>query len=245
MGSKGNKRHLKRLNTPGFLRIHRKTNKFSLKPRPGPHPKQFCLSIGHVLRDLLKLTNNAKETNVLLKQRKVLVDGTVRVDPNFPLGLMDVFEIPDISKAYRVLPSQKHGLIVSEITKEEAKFKLCRIENISVLKKGASQLNLHDGRNITIPADKSEYETKGTLKLSLPSQEILGFYPMKENSQAIICHGKNIGMAGKLVQLIERFGVNASVAVIETSEGVNINTAYDYAFVIGSDQPSIDLPMEI
>ncbi|TFH29269.1 MAG: 30S ribosomal protein S4e, partial [Promethearchaeota archaeon] len=146
---------------------------------------------------------------------------------------------------YRVLPSKAHGLVLSEITSTEAKFKLCRIENITTVKKGNLQLNLHDGRNIQIQVKDAskkpdvEYKTRGTLKLSIPDQKILDYYPMGENVQAIIYKGHNIGFAGKITKITERFGVNASIAEIG-----DISTAYNYAFIIGKDVPSIDLPME-
>lgn len=245
MGSKGNKRYVKALNTPGFIRIQRKNQPFFINSKSGPHSKRFCLPLGHILRDLLKLTANTRETKFLLTNGKVKVDGIARKRPNFPVGLMDVVEIPEIKKAYRVMPHKHHGLILSEITAKEAKFKLCRIENITTVKKGNLQLNLHDGRNILVPVKdpskkpKVEYKTRGTLKISIPDQKILDFYPMGENNQAIIYKGHNIGFAGKITKITERFGVNASIAEIG-----DISTAYDYAFIIGKDVPSIDLPME-
>lgn len=248
MGSKGNKRHQKRLATPGHLQIARKERSagaFFINPRPGAHSKNFCLPLGHVLRDLLKLTKNNRESKFILNANKVLVDGKVKRDHRLPIGMMDVIEIPEISKTYRVLPSHKHGLIVSEITQDESKFKLCKVKNISNIKGGDFQLHLHDGRNILVkPEEISKYQTRGSVKISIPEQEILDYYPLAEGNQAIIEAGKNIGVAGQISKLTTRFGVNASVAEIESKTGETISTAYDYAFVIGTESSSIDLPME-
>ena len=246
MGSKGNKRHQKRLATPGHLQIRRKdrsAGKFFLKSRPGPHPKDFCLPLGHVLRDLLKIVNNSKESKFIVNKKGVMIDGVSRKDLHFPIGLMDVIELPEINKAYRILASKNHGLMISEITKEESKFKLCRINNITTIKGGIQQLNLHDGRNISIKKGKNKYKTCGTLKISIPSQEILDYFEFKENVQGMIYRGAHIGVSGKVSKLTKRFGVNASLAQITTATG-EINTSYDYVFVIGSKDPVIDLPME-
>jgi len=247
MGSKGNKRHQKRIATPGFLQIARKDHtkgKFFMKVRPGAHPKSNSLPLAHIIQDLLKLCDTMKETRYILRNNKVLVDGKVRHDPRMSVGLMDVIEIPELNKAYRILPSHKHGLICSEISPELAKFKLCRIENITTIRGGIPQLNLHDGRNILLtPADGKKYKTKGTLKLQLPDQTILDYYPLEEGVQAIIRLGKNIGVAGKITSLVKRFGVNASLAEIETNGGV-ISTSYDYIFPIGKESSAIDLPMD-
>ncbi len=248
MGSKGNKRHLKRLATPGHLQIARKersAGSFFINARPGAHSKKFSLPLGHIVRDLLKLSKNTRETKFILNSDKVLIDGKPKRDHRLPIGMMDVIEIPEIAKTYRVLPSQKHGLIISEITKEESNFKLCKVKNISNIKGGDFQLHLHDGRNILVKAEEiSKYQTRGSVKISLPDQEILEYYPLVEGNQAIIEAGKNIGVAGRIAKLTTRFGVNASIAEIESKTGENISTAYDYAFVIGTDTSSIDLPME-
>ena len=244
MGSKGNKRHLKRFAAASVIQIPRKQYTFFMKARPGPHALKHCLPLGHVIRDLLKLSQNMHETKYILNQRLVLVDKKVRTNPRFPIGLMDVIEFTSINKSYRVLPSKQHGLYLSEITKDEAMFKLARIENITTVKKGNLQLNLHDGRNIKIDVKnatkkpKIPYKTLGTLKISIPEQEILEYYPFEEGSQAIIFQGKNIGVSGTISSIVKRFGVNASILTIG-----EINTAYDYTFIIGKDESAIDLPI--
>ncbi|MHA1776271.1 MAG: 30S ribosomal protein S4e [Promethearchaeota archaeon] len=252
MGSKGNKRYLKRLASPGYLQIqrkNRKAGKFFLKARPGPHPLRFSLPLGHIFRDLLKLTNNVKETKFILNKRQVFIDGVPRNDIRYPVGLMDVVELKEINKAYRVLPSRHHGLILSEITKEEAKFKLCKIMNITTIRGGHLQFNLHDGRNIRVEIDNPKekpaipYKTGGTLKISLPDQQILDYFPLQEGNQSLIYQGKNIGIAGEIKELTKRFGVNASLAIISGENG-EISTSYDYVFIIGDNKPAIDLPLE-
>ena len=158
-------------------------------------------------------------------------------------------ELKEINKAYRVLPSRHHGLILSEITKEEAKFKLCKIMNITTIRGGHLQFNLHDGRNIRVEIDNPKekpaipYKTGGTLKISLPDQQILDYFPLQEGNQSLIYQGKNIGIAGEIKELTKRFGVNASLAIISGENG-EISTSYDYVFIIGDNKPAIDLPLE-
>ena len=118
-----------------------------------------------------------------MNKKGVVIDGIPRKDLHFPIGLMDVIELPEINKAYRILASKNHGLMVSEITKDESKFKLCRINNITTVKGGLQQLNLHDGRNILIKKGENKYKTRGTLKISIPNQEILEYFAFKENVQ--------------------------------------------------------------
>ena len=165
MGSKGNKRHVKRLNTPKHMNIHKKEGKYFLNTRAGPHPKRISIPLGSLLRDVLHVVDNQNEARKVIKMKKVLVDGVVRSDPRFPVGLMDVVEIPDMEKIYRILPKWKKGLVPQEVGKKEGEFKLCRIENKTVVKNGNVQLNLHDGRNILVdvkdpnPGNAKVYKT--------------------------------------------------------------------------------------
>jgi small subunit ribosomal protein S4e len=250
MGTKGNRRHLKRYNLPAFFPIARKEHVFLMKPRAGPHPKEYCFPLGFIIRDYLKLASTFREAKFILNSKKVSVDGVIRTDFKFPIGLMDVIEIADINKSYRVLPSKIHSLMLSEITKEEAKFKLCRIDNISTQRHGHLQLNLHDGRNVKIIVDDASkkpnipYKTMGTLKLSIPDQQILEYYPFAEHNQAIVFQGKNQGIAGTVLSFSKHFGHRASTATLKTDAGENISTAYEFTFIIGDTKPCIDLPTE-
>jgi len=162
---------------------------------------------------------------------------------------MDVVSIPDAEKIYRILPSQK-GLFLHPIGKDEAGFKLCRIENKSVIKGGHVQLNLHDGRNILIrvkdPVKPEEdlYQTLETLKMSIPDQEVVGHFRLTEGAPAIIVDGKNIGKWGKIVTIEQRPGQNrrSSLVTIEDKKGNRFQTTLDYMFVLGDTEPSISLP---
>jgi len=149
-----------------------------VKPTPGPHSLENCLPITLLLRDILGIAKTRKEAKTITAQGKVYVNGKVRRDDKFPTGLMDVVSLPDMDKHFRVLPSHK-GLILHPIGKEEASFKLCRIENKTVVKNGHIQLNLHDGSNVLVkvadPKNPQEdvYSTFDTVKISLPDRQIL------------------------------------------------------------------------
>jgi len=251
MGSKGNKRYLKRLNTPSYIHIEKKKYKYFFNPSPGPHPKRFCLPLAHILRDVLKFAKNAREAKKIIKSGMVLVDGRVRKDLKYPVGLMDVVEIPSIKKYYRVIPRKKYGLDCLEIDESEKSFKLCRIENKTIIKGGHIQLNLSDGRNIVIYVKdpkkpvEDKYKTKDVLKIEIPSQKILDYYPLTENSPILVMQGKNLGLWGYLKSIEKRFGPNASIVkfVNTNKEGKEevFETAYSYSFVIGKNKPEIKL----
>jgi small subunit ribosomal protein S4e len=243
----GGQKTLKRLNTPAFLQIKRKHGKFFIKASAGPHPSRFCLTLLHIIRDLLEIVDTHREAKKLIGLGHIKVDGKVVRDKGYPVGLMDVLSIEKMNKFYRILPDSHHGLILHEISKEESSFKLCRINNKTSIKGGNIQLNLHDGRNILIAIDDPRspkediYKHMDVLKISVPEQEILKVLNFKENKLAIIISGKNIGQIGKIITILKRFGPKASTVSIQHNGG-HTETLYDYTFIIGEDQSEIDLP---
>ena len=248
MGKKGGRRHLKREVTPTFWPIHRKKFVWALKPSPGPHPTERCIPLGIVVRDVLGFAKNMREAKKIIAQGKILVDGRIRRDEHFPIGLMDVVSIPEINVNYRVLPYEK-GLILHEISGEEAKYKICRIENKTTVDGGHIQLNLHDGKNIVIRSEEPSnpagniYRTLDALKVGLPNQEILEHLKLDIGMMAMIIDGRNIGKHGviRAIDMREGWKRRRSIVTIEGGEGAIYQTILDYVFVIGDEKPRISL----
>jgi len=249
VGKKGGRRHLKRKPAPEFWPIHRKEAVWTVKPNAGPHPISRCIPLTLVLRDVLGVAKTRSEVKIIIHEEKILVDGKVQREELFPTGLMDVVSIPDVEKWYRVLPYEK-GLLLHPISKDEATFKLCRIEGKTVLTAGNVQLNLHDGRNVLVkvkdPSKPEEdvFNTLDTLKVSLPNQEILGHMKLAEGAPALIVGGKNAGKHGKIVAIEQRTMQKRknSLVMVEDERGNRFQTTVDYVFVIGDKQPHISLP---
>ena len=249
MGKKGGSTSLKRKPAPKFWPIHRKEQVWVVKPSPGPHSLENCLPLAIVLRDILGFAETRKEAKTIVSQGKILVDGKARREDDFPIGLMDVISIPEMDKSFRVFPSKK-GLILHQIDKDEAKFKLCRIENKTTVRNGRIQLNLHDGSNILIevadPKNPQEdvYRTLDTLKISIPERKILEHVKMKKGDFAVITGGKNIGRYGRIVEVEEEKGKKRrnTLVTIADGKGNRYQTVLNFVFAIGEEQPLISLP---
>jgi len=191
-----------------------------------------------------------KEAKKVIAQGKVFVDGKVRRKDDFPVGLMDVVSMPELNKFYRILPSHK-GLFLNPISKEEASFKLFRVEGRTLVKDGNSQISLHDGSNILVKAEVSEspsevYETFDTLKLGLPEKEVMDQLKTKKGNMAVITGGKNVGKQGKIVEIekTEAKKRRNALVVVEDEKGNRYQTILDFVFSIGTAKPIISLPEE-
>ena len=249
MGKKGKVGRLKRKPAPRFWPIHRKEAVWIVRPSSGPHSLEKCLPLSIVLRDILKVAETRKEAKKIISQGKVYVDGKVRLKDDFPVGLMDIISMPDLNKFYRILPSHK-GLFLNPISKEEASFKLLRLEDKTLVKNGNSQIALHDGTNMLVKAGDPEnpsevvYETFTTLKLGLPEKQVLDQLKTKKGNMAIITGGKNIGKKGKIVEIekTEAKKRRNALVVVEDEKGGRYQTILDFVFSIGEAKSLISLP---
>ncbi|UCC33653.1 MAG: 30S ribosomal protein S4e [Candidatus Bathyarchaeota archaeon] len=249
MGRKGGSRHLKRKPAPKFWPIHRKELVWTIKPKPGSHRISNCIPLLLIIRDILGFAKSRKGAKTVISQGEVKVDGEIEREGGFPVGLMDVISIPALERAYRVLPSGK-GLTLHPIDSEEAKFKLCRIENKRVVKGGNIQLNLHDGRCILVQVDdpknpeKTLYRTLDVLKIGISEQEVIEHSNLAKGVPAIIFGGKNMGKHGSVVAFEKRSGQKRRnlLATIEDAEGTRFQTIVDLVFPLGHKKPWISLP---
>ncbi len=239
----GQKKHLKRLPAPKHWPIKRKEFKFTTRPIPGPHPKEYSMTLAILLRETLGYAENMREVKAILTNGDVSVDGTPRKDPRYPVGIMDVVEIKSSGDCFRLLPKPQGGLRLVAIGENERSFKLCRVERKMMVKGGRLQITLHDGRNILIPkGDKpSAHHPLETVKVSIPEQKIIKTIPLAEGAYAVVSRGKNIGIEGKIVSINRRFGTHASTVTLQDSGGNKVQTAVEYVFVVGSGKPEINL----
>lgn len=221
--------HLKRYSMPESWPLPKKAKVYVATPMPGPHAKMASIPLKIIVRDVLKLAETAEEAKKILNSGKVLVDKKARKEPNFPVGLMDVFEIPEIHLRYRVSPGRK-GLGLEKIREDETKAKLCRIEGKTTLRKGITQLNLHDGRCII--AKTGSYRVGDSIIIEIPEQKILRHFSLKKGEPCFIIAGRNTGIMGRIKAIKERKGMlEKSTIAIETEKGKAIETLKEYVMV--------------
>ena len=236
----GGRRHLKRIAAPKALKIKRK-RRFGVwitKPSPGPHPQERSIPLRVLVRDYLGLARNAREADFIIKRGKVLVDGRVRKDPKFPVGLFDVVEIPEVEKVYRIILDEKGRLIPKEINDSEKNYKLVRIEKKKMVKGGIFQLSTHDGRSFLLK--ETDLRPGDVMKIEVPSQKIVDTYKLEPGNLVYILSGRHAGTIGTIKGLEKGDLVRPSLVKVEV-ENETIETAKKNVFVVGKSAPVITL----
>ena len=192
------RKHLKRYKAPKSWPIHPKEDTWTVKPSAGSHSINDSIPLTLVIRDVLKLADNAREAKRIINSGNVLVDGRVVKDYKFPVGFMDIVDIPKTGESYRVLLDRKGRLQLDLI--EDSSAKLSKIVNKSTIKGGKTQLNLHDGKNVII--DEDAYSVGDVICLKVPEQEIVEVYPLQEGATVLVTGGKHTGELGTVSEII-------------------------------------------
>ena len=231
-------KHLKRLNAPRVLKLHRKINKWTIKPSPGTHKTNKSISLGIIVRDYLKLCDNLKEARKLIVNDEILIDNCIIKNYKFPCGFMDVLSIPKIKKNYRILYDKSGKLTLIPINIKESEWKLCRIEGKTIIKGKKTQLNLHDGKNILVKKD--EYKTGDVLKIQFKDNKIIDTFPLSKGNISMIVGGSHVGEIANIQDLIIIQSSKSNIAKMKGK--TEFSTLHEYVFPIGKNNAVISIP---
>mgnify|MGYP004000245325 CR=1 FL=1 len=225
------KKHMKTLTVPVSWPVKRKSSRFTLRPNPG---KSFELSmpIALVFKNLLRYAKTMKEVKTILMDKEILVDGKRVKKPKQLVGLMDTVTIPISNENYRMLIKKSKKLYITEISKEEAKIKICKITGKTLLKKGQVQINLFDGRNVLVKKD--EFKVGDSVILSLPDQKIKSILKFEKGAYVFMIGGSHVGEHGIIEKIDER------AIIIKTKED-SFETPKSTVFVVGKSKSEIKL----
>lgn len=232
------KKHLARLAAPKSWPIERKKTKWVTRPNPSPHKLHDCIPLNLVIKELLNHAKTTREVKKILNKNKILVNKIARKNPKFPLGIMDVLEIPETNEYYRLFYNKKGKFILHKITKEEANLKPAKIIKKTILKKGKIQINFNDGRNLLV--DKNDYKTNDVLLFELPNK-IKAHLKFEKGALILLTKGKHIGSVG-ILENIQKFQSSKQNKITFRIDKKLFETSENYAFVIGKEKPIISLP---
>lgn len=224
--------HQKRVAAPISWPVTRKTYHWVVGVNPGAHSTETGIPLLVVVRDILKIANNAREAKRIINEKNICIDGVVRTDYKYMIGLFDIISLPATNEYYRVLFDSKNRF---KLFKEDANAgKLCRINNKTIIRKGAVQLNLHDGSNILASND---YKTFDTVILDTKDRKIIKHIGYKTGNLAMIVGGEHSGEIGKIKQIRKVRGSGTNMVAISNER--EFETIEKYVYVIGETTPQI------
>lgn len=226
------KNHLKRLAAPKPWQIIRKGSKFITKQVPGPHSLEEGMPLNILLKEVLNYAATMREAKKIINSSEIKIDGKVRKDFRFPVGIFDTLEFTNTNEYFRVIINRKGKIGMIKIKKDEISLKPCKIIGKAMVR-GKLQLNLFDGKNI--PVDKNNYKVGDSLLLSLPEQKIVKHLKLDKKSTIFLAGGKHIGEIGNVEDVVE------NKITYKDQKGDLIETSKKYAFVVGDNKTSVTL----
>lgn len=240
--ARGPKKHLKRVRAPKSWLMDKMGGNFAVRPAQGPHRLRQSIPLQVFLRDKIKVAMTGREANMILHQKQglVLIDKKVRREPKYPLGLMDVVEIPQMGAAWRCLYDVKGRFTFLRLKKAESNFKLCRIVKKQMGANKIAYLVTHDARTIRF-ADPS-IAVNDSVKFDLEKRQIAEVYKFEAGALAYVSDGNNKGRVGTITHITQLDG-NHDIITLKDKSGHVFTTRVEYIFIIGKGQePAISLP---
>jgi len=229
MAKRGRGNHQKRIAKPESIPLtDKKANTWMINPCPGSHSKRNSMPLSVLVKDVLGVAKSAKEARMILVKRMVEVDGRVRTEEKFPVGLMDTISFPKAEKYYRIVVDWKGRLKPIEISKAQAKRKIVRVIGKHVAPGAKISLTFHDGKNLV--SDNHIHPGDG-LVISLPEAKMESHLKLTPGAKCLIVEGKHAGAIVTLNELIMRKGGKPSEAKVTGAEGEFITVAR-YLFVV-------------
>jgi small subunit ribosomal protein S4e len=234
MGKKGRDTRVKRQLAPTFWTINRKEGKFVMRANAGPHPGKRAYPLGIVLRDVLKVASTGYEVDRILKAGKVKVDGLIRRDPNFAIGLMDVVELA-MGQAYRMVP--KNSVSLSPVAVEEAEkgLKLIKVTSKTSIRNKKTQYGFHDSK--TLISDQN-LKVGDSCVISLPAVGIINHVAFEKDATALIIRGENAGAVGKIEDIQDGVFSLPKRAIV-SFDNKSVELPVEMVMAVGTDRPVI------
>ena len=229
MGKRGRKGCTKRIAVAKVVPIHdKKSKEWIANTSPGPYGKRGSMPLIVLLREVLGITGNSKETKVLLMDRKVLVDGIARTDHKFPIGFMDIISLPVADEHY-VIGIKRGKLVPEKIEKGKTGMKLLKVTGKSTLKGNKISIELHDGRNLL--ADNN-VKVGDSIEYDFVGKKMVKLLKFGKGAKCIITDGKHSGANVVVEEIFPNNEGRPAEALVAKGEE-SFRTLADYLFVVG------------
>jgi len=190
--------------------------------------------LAFALRNLLNIAETIKEAKKILSQRKVKVNGIIRTEKRFALGLFDLIEIePGNNKQYlRVILDSKNRIkLIESKGKEQAKIR--RIEKKKIIKGKKTQYTFNDGS--TAVDEKLNAKIGDSVKIELPSNKIIEKIELKEGNTAFVLSGKHTAKIVKIKSIIPGTQQRDKIAEFDFKDKT-FRTKTENIFIIGKEK---------
>ncbi|MCX8158566.1 MAG: S4 domain-containing protein [Candidatus Diapherotrites archaeon] len=239
MAKKGENKKQKRLSAPKTLKIKRKGIVWITKTKAGAHKREESVPLAYVI-SILGLANNRKEIKSIIKNGKVKVNGIIRKELGFPVGLFDILELSDDkNRTYRLLYDKKGRLIPYEKKDIKNMLKISKVKDKRIIKGAKVQITTEDG--LVFVGLGREVNVNDSLLVRFPEKEVLDVIEMKKGNLGYIKSGKNVGEVAIIKEVLKGTAKREGLIILESKNDETISTTISKLIPIGKKEPAIDV----
>ncbi|AFN83502.1 40S ribosomal protein S4 [Encephalitozoon romaleae SJ-2008] len=237
----GHRDHLKRKTAPESWMLDKQGGTFALMPASGPHRKTECIPLGYLISRFLKYAGNSKELGIVLGGKNIKVNGKVRTNSHFPVGLFDVISIEKTGEHFRVLYNTHKKFHLHKISSQEAGYRLAKVTK-KYTSRGIPYVVSSCGLSIRFcdPAIEQEY----TIKISNETSKVVEHIAPGVDKVVFVSRGKARGRIG-VINTIDVQG-KETVYVMTDFAGNTFSCTSKSCIIIGESSENIwiTLPKE-
>ncbi|PIO07456.1 hypothetical protein COU62_03700 [Candidatus Pacearchaeota archaeon CG10_big_fil_rev_8_21_14_0_10_35_219] len=146
------------------------------------------------VRDLLGLAKTSREVKLMVKAKKIKLNGKVVKDIREGVR---IFNLLEVGKVYKLIATTS-GRIAFEETKD--KERVTKIIGKKILKNGKIQMNLHDGTNVLT---KDNVNVGDSVYLD-SENKVAKNVKMEKGKEVFIISGRSVGNIGKIKEVSEK-----------------------------------------
>ena len=233
MSRKGQNKKTKTISMPKAVNTSRKETAWTVNTKAGPHTKETAVALGIVIRNYTGIVATMKEAKKILNCGEVRVNGVVRKEHQFAVGLFDVVTMAKQKLFFRMVYDTKGRLVLKAI-ENEAKEKLSKVTRKVMSAKGV-QITTDDARTfIGLKANVGD-----SLKLALPSGKVTEVVAFKEGAMAYITKGAHCAETAKIVGIVE--GTEKKEKLVKMEKGKEtFETIAKNIHIVGKDKNEVE-----
>ncbi|KAG0417181.1 40S ribosomal protein S4, partial [Dictyocoela roeselum] len=221
-----------RLAAPKSWLLDKNGGVYAPRPSTGPHRLDECIPLCLLLSRKLGYAQNSREVKHIMKNRMVRINGKVRTDPRFPVGIMDILDIPKTGETFRLLYNTSGRFFLHKLDNPE-NFTITKVAKRVVRKGKVPYIYTEDGGSFRYCP--LEINVGDSVKVDIESRKIVDYLPVAEGNIAYLTRGKNMGCAGTIV------GIDKDIVKIRDVNGRYFSTLKKNLLVIGNEQSWISL----
>lgn len=238
MANKGESKSQKSLSAPRARYFLRKDKVFTVTNRPGTHNKESSVPLIFALKEVLKISKNAREGRNIIKEGKVKINGTIRRQLRLPVGLFDIISVEALKKKWRLTFDTKRRIVAQEIDAKAKDFKISKIIGKRTIKGGKILLTTNEG--FTIDFGKEKVNVDDSVKLSLPEMKIEEVFALEKGNSVFIIGGSHVGEISKVDGISEGTLQRKKLISLDDKER-KFQTISRNIFVVGKGKPEIEI----